>query len=121
MELLQEFKYPNINQEQSSNTERENDEKSVKITQNVHNYNDSDSKSEINVEKGNSQSTPENHNTNENSDELHVDNDNSLINTQGNNKNITGVIDKFATIGMNDSHTKESIPKMEKGKSLRLH
>ena len=51
MQLLQEIKYPNINQEQSSNIERENDEKSLKITQNVHNYNDSDSKSEIKWKK----------------------------------------------------------------------
>lgn len=58
MQLSQGFEYPNINQERCSNIEKENDEKSLKITKNAPNYNDSDSKSKINVEKTNSQSTP---------------------------------------------------------------
>lgn len=58
IQLSQGFEFPNIQQERCSNIEKENDEKSLKITKNAPNYNYSDSKSKINVEKPNSQSTP---------------------------------------------------------------
>ena len=57
IQLSQGFEFPNIQQERCSNIEKENDEKSLKI-KNAPNYNYSDSKSKINVEKPNSQSTP---------------------------------------------------------------
>lgn len=87
-QLSQEFKYPNINQQKCSNIENEHNEKSLKITQNTPNPNYCNCKSEINVEKPNSQLIPENLNTIENNYKLQAGNDNPPITTQRNIHNI---------------------------------
>lgn len=101
-----------------------------KITQNVPIHNYGNCKSEINVGKSNSQSIPENLDTNENNGKVHIGNDNHPI-TQSPNKtktfcfkiiqfiyitfDITAIPAIFAAIHINDSPTKQSIPKIKKG------
>lgn len=73
MQLSQEVKCPNINQENQITLKvGKNDEKSLKTTKNAPNCDGSDNKSEKNDKKLNGQSIPRNHNISKTNDELHV-------------------------------------------------